>query len=364
LDLVRAQQESFQSHASVRNFFVVTENDDQDPECADKLTWDEVKAVSRHCRWKQDENEKTFSPILSFFRSHYAEAGWLKMKSNPAGWLCAQVRPISGLFKVFKHFNLSKEVLPDYFIIMDDDTYYDMELLKQNLAGKNSLEALFYAGCLINRTFSHPGAIVYPYGGYGSIISKGALRNFFEPIHCPPRINSAYQHLFCRRLDENSVGEKQSFIPGMNLVELMFAYVNRRPYRDVKYWSSNDKESQRGYCMHSDMTIGYFVQHYSVPNQVADQHYANLPQSRIVAYKGSEIREIQGTNKKSISFKGFCGTSWQMKCGEGSGEVCHYATAEWFMNVTDKRRQFVGSAATSDVLFLAPTSPLSNITMD
>jgi hypothetical protein len=84
---------------------------------------------------------------------------------------------------------------------------------------------------------------------------------------------------------------------------------------------------------------------------VADQHYANLPQSRIVAYKGSEIRndgsEIQG--KKLSFFEGFCGTSWQMKCGEGSGEVCHYATAEWIRNVTDKRRQLVGSAATSNV---------------
>ena len=122
LDLLNAQQKTFASHVSVRNFFNATEDDDADPECYKYLTLDDVSAVSNFCRRRQG-----LSHFYKTLRNGYARTQWLEKKKNPTGWMCAQTRPISGLMKVYKHYMNSHERLPDYLIIMDDDTYINME---------------------------------------------------------------------------------------------------------------------------------------------------------------------------------------------------------------------------------------------
>lgn len=90
----------------------------------------------------------------------------------------------------------------------------------------------------------HQINFTFPFGGFGSILSKGALRNLFEPIHCPtpplPSSSSSSSVLandrhqpLCDRIAENNVDEQPSFTTGMNLVELMYQYVNAHKYRDV-----------------------------------------------------------------------------------------------------------------------------------
>ncbi len=55
-DLLEAQERTFASHPSVRNFFNVTELDDHDPTCYKELTFDHVYKVSNFCRFGTTRN--------------------------------------------------------------------------------------------------------------------------------------------------------------------------------------------------------------------------------------------------------------------------------------------------------------------
>jgi hypothetical protein len=235
--------------------------------------------------------------------------------------------------KVYQHYKESKEMLPDYLIIIDDDTYYNMELFQQNFAVMNSSEEIYYAGCLV-RDPIHMINNTFPFGGYGSILSRGSIRNLMNPINCdPPLQESMKDHSLCSRLDENNVDEKQYFKSGMNLIELMYYYTSTNRYRDVKDWNILD-DSKHGFCMHSDWVIGFFANYYNVSKHVADPFYTNVPHSRIEAYKGSEIYR-KGT--------GFCANAVGDPATEGNcppgSEICHRASQVWIRKETERLRQ-------------------------
>ena len=121
LELLRAQEKTMGSHGSVRNFFNATELDDADPTCHLDVTWDHVSRVSSYCR----RNREALSHIFQYLRGQFARTQWLEKKKNPAGWLCAQTRPMSGIMKVNLYYKSTGEPLPDYLVVMDDDTYYN-----------------------------------------------------------------------------------------------------------------------------------------------------------------------------------------------------------------------------------------------
>ena len=229
------------------------------------------------------------------------------------------------MFKAFHHYKQSNQPLPDYFIIMDDDTYYNMELFQRNFEKLNSSEPLVVAGCLVRHPI-HMINFTFPFGGFGSILSKGALHNLFRPIHCLKNNDGnggAFANpddgAICKRLSENLVGELRYFENGMCLVELIYAYVSAEKYRDIDHWKT-------GFCMHSDWVTGYFFNYYNVSRHVADPFYANVPHARIESYKGSVIY------KKAA---GFCQN--ENDCAEGS-DICHYATADWMENEVKRWR--------------------------
>ena len=128
-----------------------------------------------------------------------------------------------------------------------------MELFQKNFASADSSEARVYAGCLV-RSPIHMTNFTFPFGGFGSILSKGALIHLFERNQCPGLDNTATNNnnkeedssAFCSRLKENNVGELKYFTNGMSLVELMYKYSSTDKYRDVHKWTSSS-----GFCMHS-----------------------------------------------------------------------------------------------------------------
>lgn len=321
-DLLKAQQETFASHITVQNFFNATEIDDTDPDCYKYLTLDDVRMVSNFCRTRP----KGLSHVFHSLRGQYGRTQWLFKKANPAGWLCAIGRPYSGLLKVYKHYKESKQALPDYLIIIDDDTYYDMEQFQQYFAKMNSSQDLYYAGCLV-RWPVHMINITFPFGGYGSILSKGSIRNLFEPIYCPPRRSENISTLsrlqsLCDCISQSNIGENRYFKSGTNLVELMYNYVSTNKYTNVKEWSRDDI----GNCLHSDWIIGYFANYYFISNHVENPFYADVPHARIEAYQGSEIYK-GGT--------GFCNNKGNCKATSG---ICHKASLGWMTNKTDHLR--------------------------
>jgi hypothetical protein len=313
LDLLDVQRRTMGSHVMVRNFFSITELDDAEPDCYQKLTWEHVQNISRFCRRKR--------PKENFMRASYIGEDYLKTKANPVGWMCAQKRPHYGLVKAANHYKTQRQALPDWLIIADDDTYYNMELFRGIFRHRDASKLEVSVGCLIRRSkFPLVGSFTFPNGGFGSVISRGSLAKLLRPIECPSA-DDVGEEMVCTQLEANLIGEGRHFRNGMSLVELFDAYVRAERYRDVDRWST-------GYCMHSDWLLGYIVNLYNVSRHVDDPDYESVPHARIEPFvKGSVLyRERDGLCKN------------EHVCREGLA-VCHYAPALWMEEETDRCRQ-------------------------
>ena len=136
-ELLNAQRRTFASHASVPNFFNVTERDDPDPDCHEKLTLSQTREISNYCR--NQRPVKDVGETYRFIRGLYARWPWLEKKANPVGWMCAQQRPHAGMMKVHNHYKTSGQNLPDYLLVMDDDTYINMKTFEREFGGSGDL---------------------------------------------------------------------------------------------------------------------------------------------------------------------------------------------------------------------------------
>lgn len=240
LDLLKYQKKVFETQAEVRNFFYVTEDDDTDPKCYEKLTWNDVKNISDYCKRRKHLPMTSFEKTL---RTNFARIEWLEKKKNPTGWMCAQKRPIVGLKKVFESYKKSLERLPDYLIIVDDDTYMDLQAIKSELRAVDNNNSRYLAGCL-TRLPIHQINFTFPYGGFGSFLSKTSMERFLERVNCRKGKSSP----ICKRIDENIVRERQYFKNNMSIFDLMFEFVKSEEYSNIRSW-------RRGFCMHSVSSV-------------------------------------------------------------------------------------------------------------
>jgi hypothetical protein len=216
LEYLQAQQETFGSHFSVRNFFNVTEEDDTDRQCQSTLTTEDLSQIRRFCQEHHTELSKYILPQKL-----------LKEKANPVGWLCAQTRPAIGLHKVLQHYKTQE--MPDYLIIMDDDTYFNVEffLHYMNQQNHSSLSSFAMAGCMVPfPPFS------FPHGGFGFMMSKAFLEKIMLSLTSVKTI-------------PDRLHERRLFQPGMNVVDLIYAYATDQPFSNYRNWTD-------GFCAHSD----------------------------------------------------------------------------------------------------------------
>jgi hypothetical protein len=172
----QTQRETFGSHKSVRFFFNITELDDSDPNCAHNFTPVDSHKVSKFCRTRKWEPHQL---LMSFLRNPYASKLWLKHKSAPHGWMCAQVRPSHGLAKVVAKYREMKKThgekaLPDYLVIADDDTYVNMELFEKYMSTFDTSIPRAVAGCMVRSPIREVN-FTSPFGGFGMVFSKGTL---------------------------------------------------------------------------------------------------------------------------------------------------------------------------------------------
>ena len=315
LELLKAQQQSFGSHISVRHFFNATEDDDADPHCEETLSEDNVFEVGKFCKRKPWDPEA--QSFMRHMKNRFANIAWLKRKENAPGWMCAQRRPVHGLYKALQFFRTNDERnsnnnLPDYLILMDDDTYYNIDAALEDLVQDTTPDIpLVTAGCLVREPI-HEFNFTFGFGGFGIIFNKASLEYMMKPIQCPK------DTALCARIQENQLGEAAVFKDGMSLVGLMEAHAENEPYRTVANWTN-------GYCLHSDWTIGYYVNYYQISRHtVKDHHYDDVPQSRIEIWRDSELYR---------SPKGFCQNSEAEHCQPDS-VACHYITANAMVNYT------------------------------
>ena len=342
-ELLYAQRRTFASHASVRNFFNVTERDDQDPDCHEKLTRQQTQEISHYCRNQQPA--KVVGETYRWIRGLYARWPWLEKKANPVGWMCAQQRPHAGMMKVHNHYKTSGQDLPDYLLVMDDDTYINMKTFEREFGGSGDLrprrglsppsksEPLVMAGCLVRQPVNQLN-FTFPFGGFGTFVSRGALEELYRPIYCDPTAPDYRQALHgdkCKQLDRDVVKEKHYFKDGMSIMELMHAYVTLPRYSDVHNWDVNNH-----YCLHSDHAFGVFLNFYNISQHVKDPWYRNVPQARVWSYKDSEIyAKPRGVCENSLS---------ELGCKTGV-EICHYVTPQWMEFETKKWMNHADHAA-------------------
>ena len=219
--------------------------------------------------------------------------------------------------KAFRHYRATGEALPDFFLIVDDDTYFNMELFRREHEWADASRATFHAGCLVRFPVWQVN-FTFPFGGFGSILGRGALANLFRPIWCPQHTPA------CARLREDTARERQYFTNGMTLVELMYRYTSTEKYQDVARWTA-------GFCMHSDWVLGYFANFYNVSEHVAEPFYRDVPHARIEGYKGSEIyrKPYRRLCRNDPLHDGGC---------EADTELCHRATPRWMAEETARWR--------------------------
>ena len=308
-----AQQATWASH--VRNFVRVDERNDTETDCHKMLTTDQVVQVSQHCH-----SQYTANSHLDLIREFFVGGTYLSEKANPAGWLCAQKRPMDGLRVVLDLYR--NQPLPDYLIIADDDTWVNMPLLTQELLQSfPSHQATAVAGCRMRWSMkkSHNPDLTIPFGGFGSILTRAALERLIRPIHCED--DDEWIQSVCRRMQENSIGEQPLFRPGMSVADLMLKYTFDQPYLDVAKW--NDV----GFCLHSDWNLAFYVIFYGISE--------GEDVDRIRLYRESETVLVR--RRRWVDFRrGECHHMADDSCSPDA-HICHYVTPdhmEWLHGET------------------------------
>ena len=276
LKLPHTQHETFASHSSIRNFIIATEDDDLDPTCYKTKTMGDVKTITNVChnRYNYWQKQNAYNRLTKYFGGAFASFNWIQEKKNSVGWLCAQKRFHYAFVKYMAMLEENKDLIPDYLIIMDDDTYinvHDLEQYLMNMDGisKNKTDGyvpssvetpVIFAGCRV-RAPSNEISFSFPFGGWGIYLSKGTLKKWLEPMDCDSKQSD--HHELCRRYTTSfvnnatdttniTIGEGKYFQNGMNLNQVFMRYIQEQEY----------------YCLHGDWFYGYIANYLNMSRHV------------------------------------------------------------------------------------------------
>lgn len=323
-----AQQRTFGSHPHVRHFFRITELNDTESTCHTHLQMNDTgNNIVQFCR-----QPKLEFPLLNRLRHVFMKRSELSMKRNAAGWICAQKRCVDGVLLALRQYQQqqrdsndgTKTTFPDYLVIVDDDSYLNMDLFGPHLQSQYPADTPHaVAGCLIR--LRHGFSL--PFGGFSYTLSRTALQNFVRPIYCDKVTSgedaddddNAFVQNACKRVKENQVGEGTLFSEGMSVADLLYAYTFDQPFLDVDNWNNV------GFCMHSDMVMSYFIQYYNIPVHSDDPVFADVASDRFRAYKDSVW--YRGSKRAShMAQRGEC-SHIKENCRSDS-HICHYIPPE------------------------------------
>lgn len=351
LKLPHAQHETFASHSSVRNFIIATEDDDLDPTCYKTKTMEDVEKQSRTCKhYKHWIDLNALNKLTRFFSNGYAGIKWLKGKKNPIGWLCAQKRFHYAFVKYMELLEQSNVMIPDYLMIMDDDTYVNVHDLEKYLMQPSSTEdkddgnvpvssqtPVMYAGCRV-RAPTNSIKWTFPFGGWGIYLSRGAMKKWMTPIDCTNQANTEHAEL-CRRYTQTfsspssdssiiTIGEGKFFQNGMNLNQVFRQYL----------------EKEETYCLHGDWFFGYMANYLNISRHVIP----TAGEYPVVGYGGASakyfdeaetgvenrLHTIMGSEQYKFA-EGLClyGNGMYNEDEAHPNEKAHYKNAHFYIQV-------------------------------
>eukprot|EP00584_Thalassiosira_punctigera_P021952 CAMPEP_0172548952 /NCGR_PEP_ID=MMETSP1067-20121228/18139_1 /TAXON_ID=265564 ORGANISM="Thalassiosira punctigera, Strain Tpunct2005C2" /NCGR_SAMPLE_ID=MMETSP1067 /ASSEMBLY_ACC=CAM_ASM_000444 /LENGTH=338 /DNA_ID=CAMNT_0013336259 /DNA_START=334 /DNA_END=1350 /DNA_ORIENTATION=+ len=262
-EYLRAQNETWirQRHdqISVRNFFALTE--EHHPMADDTCDATSLLENAAICL-EQSNDTAVRRGVLSY--------GNITNATHAKLWYCAQKRPAIGLGRVVadtyfhppKTDNAKKEDLPDWLLLVDDDTLFRMDVFHTAVSQLDCDESYVIAGRHI--------PFDYPYGGWGTALSKGALVRLYQPIHCSTvdalALGNKYHRHVCAMLQINMADELSFFVDGDSLADLMLKIALGQSTAfalSIKGNSSVISAPKRTpFCYHSDWLSGYFFSHY------------------------------------------------------------------------------------------------------
>ncbi|GFH57827.1 hypothetical protein CTEN210_14303 [Chaetoceros tenuissimus] len=221
-------------------------------------------------------SQKDIQSVERLKRGKECPFKWLQEKKNPTGWICAQKRFHSAFVKYMAMLEEHEDLIPDYLMIMDEDTYinvHDLEkyLITSDMSDKNdgyvpssSETPVMFAGCRV-RAPSHEIQFTFPFGGWGIYLSKGSLKKWLTPLDCDGNNGnkqSDHQELCLRYktpfvnnatdTTQITIGEGRFFQNGMNLNQVFMRYI----------------QEQQHYCLHGDWFFGYIANYLNMSRHV------------------------------------------------------------------------------------------------
>ena len=242
-DYYRTQHLIYTTHPAVRNFMVMTEANDTESTCATDLTKEHIDQICAHCRnkdrfWGIPKGEYSFiRPRADMYLSNET----INSLANPIGWLCAQKRTIDGLVHMLTTYKNSP--IPDYLVVMDDDTWINVPAFLDTLETLYPADhAFFVAGCRINLKKEQKN-FKFPYGGWSYVFTRPVLQGLLQPRTCKDKHKDQD---FCAQLALNAAGERDLFVDGMSILDLMKAYAFHQRMVDVASWD------RAGYCVYNE----------------------------------------------------------------------------------------------------------------
>ncbi|KAG7338387.1 luciferase-like protein [Nitzschia inconspicua] len=340
LGIMEVQRTTWAKHKSVRHFFAITEEMDieADRYCYQELSVDTVLNMSDWCRDRYIHKKARYeysSWLMSRWMVNFGRRRWLSKKENPVGWMCAQRRFARGMATVLARYRTEQEAFPDYLLLVDDDTYVNMELLVQlELQHRNQYhEAYVAAGCRV--TIQQAPITNFAFGGFGQVYSHKSLERLTRPIHCNmdnnginTKINETnihgkddfdgFERNACQRISENLIGEREHFQNGMSVSDLLLeARLSVDSYVDFPNWKNG------GFCFHGDHYLANLVHLYGIA-------------STMDAIQGSEIVVSGGSN--GTTYQGSNCLNERQRCDPKSSMVCHYQTPSQMANLQQEAK--------------------------
>ena len=135
-----------------------------------------------------------------------------------------------------------------------------------------------------------------------------------------------FQQNACSRIAVDQFDERFIFREGYSVLQMLRTLATFQKFSDHKGW-------RQGFCFHSDWIWGYFVNYYNIASQVSDPRFVNVPESRMEAFRESELFNFIPELRRACNND----APSPEKCNETS-VVCHYQTPESMNRVINATR--------------------------
>ena len=374
-EYVQAQRDTWGSHPWIRKFISLTEDDDTNTygqkNCQKVLKYQQVPHIEKWCRKNYQDvvNHSIPGDGHSWITNRWIRVfgGWKKT----AGWLCAQKRFTFGLAQLLQGYqdeiiqnknkqgrsdgeidtigknttdnaNDNDDIIPDYAIVVDDDTYVDVgNLYFSGLQNRNSSIQSILSGCMIALHQTH----FIPYGGFGVLWSKATIQRLIEPLYCNNNNNgnnkgnnadtmskisksmSQTAELTCSIIKKNWIGELYYYKDGMSLIDVILERVVAEPFVDYKNWTL-------GYCFHGDHIPPIIAQIYQL---VDSSSFDTRNNNDNFVIKPITRKDVRG-GKTDIRNGGNCYNDMNGRCLHNAS-FCHRQNATSMMSIFQQKQQ-------------------------